>query len=61
MMRNDKNITQEDILGDIETRVVEIYHRIVTTPTVNNYVLPIDAYDNNDVFLRQNTSITPEV
>jgi hypothetical protein len=61
MLRNDKTATRDDILGDIETRIVEVYHRIVTTPTVYNYVLPIDEYDNNDVFLRQNTSIAPEV
>jgi hypothetical protein len=61
MLRHDKNATRDDILGDMETRIVEIYHRIVTTPTVYNYVLPIDEYDNNDVFLRQNISIAPEV
>ena len=61
ILRTDKNATPEDILGDVEARIVEIYHRIVTTPTVNNYVLPIDVYDNNDVFLRQHTSIAPEV
>jgi hypothetical protein len=60
MLRIDKNATTEDILGDVENRVVEIYHRIVTTPTVNNYVLPIDEYDNNDVFLKTNTPIMPE-
>ena len=60
MLRIDKNATAEDILGDVENRVVEIYHRIVTTPTVNNYVLPIDEYDNNDVFLKPNTPIMPE-
>ena len=60
MLRLEKNATTEDILGDVENRVVQIYHRIVTTPTVNNYVLPIDEYDNNDVFLKPNTPIMPE-
>jgi hypothetical protein len=60
MLRLEKSATTEDILGDVENRVVQIYHRIVTTPTVNNYVLPIDEYDNNDVFLKPNTPIMPE-
>ena len=60
MLRLEKSATTEDILVDVENRVVQIYHRIVTTPTVNNYVLPIDEYDNNDVFLKPNTPIMPE-
>lgn len=61
MLRNDQNATKDDILGDMETRLVEVYHRIVTTPSVFNYVLPIDEYDNNDVFLRQNAYVASEV
>ncbi len=60
MLRLEKSATAEDILGDVENRVVQIYHRIVTTPTVNNYVLPIDEYANNAVYLKTNTPIMPE-
>jgi hypothetical protein len=60
LLRTDKSASTEDVLGDVENRIVEIYHRIVTTPTVNNYVLPIDEYDNNDVFLKLHTPIIAE-
>lgn len=61
MLRNDPNATRADILDDLEMYLVNMQHCIVTTPTVNNYVLPIDNFDHNDVFLRKDIAIASEV
>jgi hypothetical protein len=61
MLRTDPNATCVDILDDMETHMVNILHCIVTTPTVHNFVLPIDSFDNNDVFLKKEHAIASEV
>ena len=61
MLRSETSATRTDILDDMETHLVDILHCIVNTPTVHNYVLPIDQFDQNDVFLRKDTAISPEV
>jgi hypothetical protein len=61
MMREDSKVSREDILDDLENRLVQVFHRVVTTPTVTNFVLPIDEFDHNDVFLRADTAIASEI
>jgi hypothetical protein len=61
MLRTNSNATRADILDDMEMYMVNILHCVVTTPTVNNYVLPIDQFDHNDVFLKKDNAIASEV
>jgi hypothetical protein len=53
----DTTAKREDILDDLEQRMVHMMHRIVSTPTVDNFVLPINSFDQNDVFLNHGVSV----
>jgi hypothetical protein len=57
MLRLDTNATREDVLGDLEQRFVQLMGLIVTTPTVQNFTLPIDNFDQNDVFLNKESTV----
>jgi hypothetical protein len=61
VLRSDPNVSKVDILDDLELHMVKILHCIVTTPSVTNYVLPIDDYDHNDVFLTKDKPVCSEV
>ena len=61
MLRSAPGVSREDILDDMESHMVNILHCIVTTPTVANFVLPIDDFDHNDVFLKKDNAIASEV
>jgi hypothetical protein len=56
-LRVDTTAKREDILDDLEQRMVHMMHRIVATPTVDNFVLPINSFDQNDVFLNHGVSV----
>jgi hypothetical protein len=61
VLRLDSNASKLDVLDDVESRLVQLIHRVISTPTVNNFVIPIGAYDQNDVFLRQEAVVASEV
>ena len=56
-LRLDPHATREDILGDMEQRFTRLMSRIVTTPTVDNFLLPINDFDQNDVFLNKDSIV----
>jgi hypothetical protein len=56
-LRLDPHATREDVLGDMEQRFTRLMSRIVTTPTVDNFLLPINAFDQNDVFLNKDAIV----
>jgi hypothetical protein len=60
-LRLDRNTTREDIIDDMEQRVIQLMQCVVSTPSVCNFVLPIDDFDHNDVFLRPDTVVMSEV
>jgi hypothetical protein len=45
----------------MEQRVIQLMQCVVSTPSVCNFVLPIDDFDHNDVFLRPDTVVMSEV
>jgi hypothetical protein len=57
-LRLDKTATRDDVLGDLEQRFVRLMGLIVTTPTVDNFALPINNFDQNDVFLNKESTVT---
>jgi hypothetical protein len=58
VLRQDKNATREDVIADLEQRFVQLMHHIVATPTVDNFLLPIDNFDQNDVFLNKDSTVS---
>lgn len=60
-LRLDKNATRDDIIDDMEHRVIQLMQCVVSTPSVHNFVLPIDDFDHNDVFLRPDSVVMSEV
>jgi hypothetical protein len=60
-LRLDTHATRTDVIDDMEQRVIELMQCVVSTPSVYNFVLPIDDFDHNDVFLRPDTVVASEV
>jgi hypothetical protein len=56
-LRLDGNATRDDVLGDMEQRFIKLMSRIVTTPNVENFLLPINSFDQNDVFLSKDATV----
>ena len=56
-LRLDPHTKPEDILGDMEQRFIKLMSRIVTTPNVDNFLLPIHSFDQNDVFLNKDSIV----
>ena len=56
-LRLDPHATRDDVLGDMEKRFTRLMSRIVTTPTIDNFLLPINDFDQNDVFLKKHSIV----
>jgi hypothetical protein len=56
-LKLDPHATRDDVLGDMEQRFTKLMSRIVTTPNVDNFLLPINHFDQNDVFLNKDSIV----
>jgi hypothetical protein len=59
-LREDTNATRADVLDDLEQRLIHLMSLIVTTPCVDNFLLPINHFDQNDVFLNKDSVVEDE-
>ena len=56
-MKHDENVSREDILEDMRERQILLIEKMIYMANTANYILPIDAFDQNDIFLQEGVSI----
>ena len=56
-MKHDENVSREDILEDMRERQILLIEKMIYTANTANYILPINAFDQNDIFLQEGVSI----
>jgi hypothetical protein len=56
-LRHD-NSSREDILDDLRERQVILIKKMIHTANTANFVLPVNSYDQTDIFLREGVSVT---
>jgi hypothetical protein len=56
-LRHDETASRVDILDDMRERQILLIKKMIYTANTANYILPINAYDQTDVFLQEGVSV----
>jgi hypothetical protein len=56
-MRHDETVSRVDVLDDMRERQILLIKKMIYTANTANYILPINAYDQTDVFLQEGVSV----
>jgi hypothetical protein len=56
-MRYDETVSRVDVLDDMRERQILLIKKMIYTANTANYILPINAYDQTDVFLQEGVSV----
>jgi hypothetical protein len=56
-MRHDDTVSRVDVLDDMRERQILLIKKMIYTANTANYILPINAYDQTDVFLQEGVSV----
>ena len=56
-MRHDESVSRGDLLDDMRERQILLIKKMVYTANTANYILPINAYDQTDIFLQEGVSV----
>jgi hypothetical protein len=56
-LRHDPSVSRVDILDDMREREIILLKKLVHTANTANFILPINAYDQNDAFLLEGASV----
>jgi len=56
-MKQDQTVSREDILEDMRERQILLMKKMIYTANTANYILPINAFDQNDIFLQEGVSV----
>jgi hypothetical protein len=55
-LRHNNSASREDILDDMRQREILLIKKLVHTANTAHFILPINAYDQNDAFLLEGVS-----
>jgi len=56
-LRHDETASRVDILDDMRERQILLIKKMIYTANTANYILPINAYDQTDVFLQEGVTV----
>jgi hypothetical protein len=60
-LRHDPSVSRVDILDDMREREIILLKKLVHTANTANFILPINAYDQNDAFLLEGVSVVGHI